>query len=504
MKKALLLMLTLLTLGFAAAPVSAQTVWDGTTADISWYDASQTEFDISTPEQLAGVAALMTAQTTNFSGKTLNLTADIWLNADNDSTNNWTPIGGYASATSEDSYSTSAYGFAGTFKGHGHYIYNMYCEKTNYYQAGLFGCVQYPCTIDSVIMVNPIVKARGMSGSLIGYTLNSGSVYVNSCLIINCRVEATGNNNNGGLLGANWKMQDGSNWTYLTNCGVTGHVYGKYIGGVVGNGQKINATNVYFAGTLTPVQDSGTDKYGGILGHADASKHSFTHAYSNISSTYSSGRDGVVLDLSVMQTADFVDSLGSAFMMDNGMNNGYPILSCMAGISASALEICAGESVTLNGVGYDSYLWTPGNSTSQSITVSPTTTTTYTMTGSTLSGTTGTHTVTITVYPQAVVTATVATSPDGQVHATVSPETTTVPCGSSDNVTLTVTPDEHWRVASVYMNGTQLYEAQTYGPFTFTVNPGGTLANVVINMTDALTCTNVLNLAASNIFGSPY
>ena len=502
MKKALLLMLTLLTLGFAAAPVSAQTVWDGTTADISWYDASQTEFDISTPEQLAGVAALMTAQTTNFSGKTLNLTADIWLNADNDSTNNWTPIGGYASATSEDSYSTSAYGFAGTFKGHGHYIYNMYCEKTNYYQAGLFGCVQYPCTIDSVIMVNPIVKARGMSGSLIGYTLNSGSVYVNSCLIINCRVEATGNNNNGGLLGANWKMQDGSNWTYLTNCGVTGHVYGKYIGGVVGNGQKINATNVYFAGTLTPVQDSGTDKYGGILGHADASKHSFTHAYSNISSTYSSGRDGVVLDLSVMQTADFVDSLGSAFMMDNGMNNGYPILSCMAGISASALEICAGESVTLNGVGYDSYLWTPGNSTSQSITVSPTTTTTYTMTGSTLSGTTGTHTVTITVYPQAVVTATVATSPDGQVHATVSPETTTVPCGSSDNVTLTVTPDEHWRVASVYMNGTQLYEAQTYGPFTFTVNPGGTLANVVINMTDALTCTNVLNLAASNIFGS--
>jgi len=480
MKKLFLLMLTLLTLGFAAQRVSAQTVWDGT-ADISWYDASQTSFDISTPEQLAGVAALMTAQTTNFSGKTLNLTADIWLNADNDSTNNWIPIGGYASASSEDTYSTSAYAFAGTFKGNGHYIYNLYCDKSNYYQAGLFGCVQYPCTIDSLVMVNPIVKARGMSGSLIGYTLNSGSVYVTSCLIINCRVEATGNNNNGGLLGANWKMQDGSNWTYLTNCGVTGHVYGKYIGGVVGNGQKINATNVYFAGTLTPVPDSGTDKYGGILGHADASKHSFTHAYSNISSTYSSGRDGIVLTLSEMQTSDFIDSLGTGFMMDNGENNGYPVLSCMAGINASATEICSGESVTLTGMGYDSYSWTPGGATSQSITVSPTTTTTYTMTGSSFNGNTGTHTVTITVYPQAVVTAEVVASADGQTHATLNQSTFTVGCGSSDNINLVVTPETNWRVSRVTLNGNEIY-GDTFGEgvATVTINPGGTLGEVKV------------------------
>ena len=54
MKKFLLLTLTFLALGFAAAPVSAQTVWDGT-ADITWYDANQASFDLSTPEQLAGV-----------------------------------------------------------------------------------------------------------------------------------------------------------------------------------------------------------------------------------------------------------------------------------------------------------------------------------------------------------------------------------------------------------------------------------------------------------------
>ena len=494
-------MLAVLTLGFVTEPLSAQSVWSGT-ADISWYDATQTSFDISTPEQLAGVATLMSSQATNFSGITLNLTADLWLNADNDSTNNWIPIGGYATASSEAQNNSSAYAFSGTFKGHGHTIYNLYCEKSSYYQAGLFGCVQYPCTIDSLVLVNPVVKARGMSGSLIGYTLNSGNVYVSHCIAINCRVEATGNNNNGGLLGANWQMQDGSNWTYFTNCAVTGHLSGKYIGGVVGNGQKVNTSNVYFAGSLSPVADGGINKYGGIIGHADNGKFNFTNTHSNITSTYTSGRDGTLQTEAYMQSAAFVNDLGTAFMADNGLNNGYPILSFMAGVSASATEICQGESVTLTGMGYDSYLWTPGNQTSQTITVSPTTTTTYTMTGTMSDGTTGTHSVTITVYPQAVVTATVTASSDGQVHGTVTPETATVGCGSSDNVTFTVTPDNGWRVASVYLNGTQVYDAQTYGPFTFTINPGGTLANVVINMTNALTCTNVTGLHASNIYGS--
>ena len=117
-----------MTLGFAAAPVSAQTIWDGT-ADISWYDASETSFDISTPEQLAGVAQLVNSGSATFNGMTLNLTADIWLNADNDSTNNWIPIGGSATATGEEQSSGNA--FRGVFNAHGHSIYNLYCEKSS-------------------------------------------------------------------------------------------------------------------------------------------------------------------------------------------------------------------------------------------------------------------------------------------------------------------------------------------------------------------------------------
>ena len=478
MKKALLLMLTLLTLGFVAAPVSAQTVWDGTT-DISWYDANQTSFDISTPEQLAGVAALMTAQTTNFSGITLNLTDDIWLNADNDSTNNWVPIGGYASATSEDTYSNSSYAFSGTFKGNGHSIHNLYCDKSSYYQAGLFGCVQYPCTIDSLVLINPVVKASGMSGSLIGYTLNAGNVYVSNCLVVNCRVAATGNNNNGGLIGANWKMQDGSYWTYVTNCAVTGHITGKYIGGIGGNGQKINTTNCYFAGTLNPTNSN----WGGILGHASNNKYSLNNTYCNTPNptTAAEGRDGVRLTDAEMLAPSFVTTLGDAFMADNGINGGYPILSFMAGISASATEICQGESVTLTGVGYDSYSWTPGGYTTQSITVTPITTTTYTMTGTTSDGTTGTHSVTITVFPQAVVTAEVVASADGQVHATLNQSSFTVGCGSSDNITLVVTPETNYRVSRVTLNDNQIYGDEFgEGTVSISVNPGGTLGAVKV------------------------
>ena len=490
------ILMCLMAVGSMCTQAQAQTIWDGT-ADVSWYDASATSYDISTAEQLAGVAQLINNLTTNFNGKTINLTDDIWLNADQDSTNNWIPIGGYATATGEDSQSSNNdRAFQGTFHGHGHIIYNMYCEKSSYFQAGLFGCVTNPCTIDSLVMVNPVVKAAGMSAALIGFTLNTGNVYISNCLFVNVRVKATTGNNNGGIIGGNWKMQNGSYWSYITDCGVTGHISGKYIGGIAGNGQKINATNTYFAGILDPVVEGGTLKYGGMVGHTDNNKISLTNCYSNVpaATTYSSGRDGIILTDAEMQTTDFVDTLGTAFMMDNGINNGYPILSYMCGISPNAPEICYGESITLTAFGYDSYSWTPGGYTTASITVSPTTTTTYTVTGNSVSGTSGTHSVTVTVFPQAVITSTVMPSADGQVHGSVTPSTTTLACGSSDNVTLTVIPDANYRVSRVLLNGSEVY-GDIFGEqsaTTITINPGGTLGNVKIYLSNTYTITTTL------------
>lgn len=52
-------------------------------------------------------------------------------------------------------------------------------------------------------------------------------------------------------------------------------------------------------------------------------------------------------------------------------------------ITATADTICAGTSVTLTASGATSYLWTPGNQTTNAITVSPTSTTTYNVAGTT-------------------------------------------------------------------------------------------------------------------------
>ncbi len=278
MKKFLLLTLTFLALGFAAAPVSAQTVWDGT-ADISWYDADQTTFDISTPEQLAGVAQLVNSGT-SFNGKTLNLTADLWLNSTGDSTNNWVPIGGSATATSEAQSSGNS--FRGVFNGHGHTIYNLYCEKTNYFHAGLFGCIQNPCTIDSLVMINPTVKSCGMMGAIAGMTRSGGQIYIRYCLVVNANIVGTpsgtgpsaSHNNIGGIVGANYPNTSG---TYIQNCGVTGNISGYYIGGIGGNAQYDYLTNCYFAGTLTPYNTN----YGGMTAHDGTRTNCYSYTVVN-------------------------------------------------------------------------------------------------------------------------------------------------------------------------------------------------------------------------------
>ena len=256
--------------------LQAQTIWDGT-ADITWYDASQTTFDISTPEQLAGLAQLVNTGT-SFSGVSLNLTNDIWLNSTGDSTNNWTPIGG-GSPTSESPSTGNA--FKGNFNGHGHAIYNLYCDKGSTFHAGLFCALESPCTIDSLVMINPVLKSRGMMGCIAGYPRGSSSVYVRYCLVINARIvgeNSTGSNNIGGIFGATYPN---SGNTYVENCGVTGAIRGYYPAGIAGNAERSHITNAYFAGTLYAY---GTN-FGGMTAHGGdrTNCYSYTEVLSSTS-----------------------------------------------------------------------------------------------------------------------------------------------------------------------------------------------------------------------------
>lgn len=147
--------------------------------DVSWYDDSRTEFTISTPEQLAGLAYLVNTYH-QFRGKIVTLANDIDL-----AEHLWVPIG----RNSRNAQSVAIFG--GTFDGGGHVIRNLNISMKAY------------------------SYAQGSTTCLVGFFGYSSGVIENVTLAEDCavRVTATGSQylNVGsicGVLGGN----------YIANC----------------------------------------------------------------------------------------------------------------------------------------------------------------------------------------------------------------------------------------------------------------------------------------------
>lgn len=205
--------------------------WDGT-VDTSWYNDTDTEFTLTSAEQLAGLAELVDGGN-SFTGKTVKLDKNLDLYAEdaNGEPVSFEPIGSF----SDDK------AFEGTFDGQGHTISNLYQNgwalANGYwdgpeYGMGLFSLVEN-ATIKNVNFegaslpteANIIGVVAGGAADCVFENINITGVYLGnhswysggaigwakgSVTLNNCDIDATSvvssqwgdfNNANGGLLG---------------------------------------------------------------------------------------------------------------------------------------------------------------------------------------------------------------------------------------------------------------------------------------------------------------
>jgi len=231
-------------------------VWNGKT-DTAWHNESETEFTITTPEQLAGFAELVNSGN-NFEGKTVKLGANIMLNdtanwqswANSQPANEWVPIG-----KKDDGK------FDGIFDGNGFAVSGVYINSAKDYQ-GLFGYVGSGGAIKKLGVVASYIKGKYHIGGLVGYNHDgtiSDSYFVGTI---------TGDDNVGGLVGRNFGK--------VASSYSVGKVTGdEEVGGLVGNNSG-TITNSYFSGEVIGERN----EIGGLVGRN----------FGKVASSYSAGK----------------------------------------------------------------------------------------------------------------------------------------------------------------------------------------------------------------------
>ena len=231
--------------------VAAPAIWDGT-ADVSWYTSSAQAYNLTTAEQLAGLAKLVNQGTSSFEGKTITLGDDIFLNdtAGVDAGTwasvphtEWTPIG------------TSSRPFKGEFDGiagkKNRKIYGLYVNDATKDYVGLFGYTNNVKISNLEVLVGRIT-AKDNVGALVGYAVGGSLTNVHS------EVKVTGNNHVGGLVGYfTGNLSASSVKENVVGQDSVGGLIGITTGSVSGTAKAKN----YFVGNVT-----GRISVGGIVG----------------------------------------------------------------------------------------------------------------------------------------------------------------------------------------------------------------------------------------------
>ena len=266
MKKRIGSLLLILALCFTLLPTAAfaadsTDAW-GDTADTSWYTdhEADTEYRITTAEQLAGLAQLVNDKTASvsFEGKTIYLDNDLDLSG-----YQWTPIG---------IGSNFAQYFAGTFDGQYHKIMNLHHHSTGdeLIRNGLFGVVSDGGTLKNLLVIDADIASN--DGSLIAGILAD---WVNGGTVENCYTSGKIENNVGskfvgGLIGqCTWSTQVkgcGSDATVISTESNEDDV--DTVGGLIGqwenSADSSSITDCWFGGSVSC--NNIYSAVGGILG----------------------------------------------------------------------------------------------------------------------------------------------------------------------------------------------------------------------------------------------
>ena len=266
MKKRIGSLLLILALCFTLLPTAAfaadsTDAWDGT-ADTSWYTdhEADTEYRITTAEQLAGLAQLVNNKTASvsFEGKTIYLDNDLDLSGCQ-----WTPIG-----------NGSNFGryFAGTFDGQYHKITNLHHHSTGdeLIRNGLFGVVSDGGTLKNLLVIDADIASN--DGSLLAGILAD---WVDGGTVENCYTSGKIENNVGdkmvgGLIGqctgSTQVKGCGSDATVISTESDEDHV--DTVGGLIGqwenSADSSSITDCWFGGSVSC--NNIYSAVGGILG----------------------------------------------------------------------------------------------------------------------------------------------------------------------------------------------------------------------------------------------
>ena len=198
--------------------------WDGT-ADTSWYNDTDTEFVITTAEQLAGLAKLVDDGNT-FDGKTIKLGKDLDLYALDENGNRvlFEPIGDASNAD-----------FSGIFEGNNKTIFNLR-QDCNSKHVALFGAV-YEGAVKNLVLDGALIEndGSGYAGGIAAYAgaSNFENITLKNTTVVNY------NHNTGGIVA--WCSNNGTTTTFdginIEDTTTIGSWWGSYdtrVGGVVG------------------------------------------------------------------------------------------------------------------------------------------------------------------------------------------------------------------------------------------------------------------------------